>query len=161
MNRRIALFALVWSVAATGLDATSVLAQITPGLSSLRGAEITAEEPPGEHYKFERDRPRWPRDYPQQVPLIPHIVKGYALTRNFNKCLDCHSWSRHEAAGAPKVALSHYLDREGRRGASLAPRYYFCLQCHLPQTDARPLVPSEYGAPRLETLAPKREPVKP
>lgn len=152
---------LAWLGLALALSAATSLAQTPASLSSLRGAEISAEEPTGEHFKFQRDRPPWPRDYPQQVPLIPHNVKGYGLTRNFNKCLDCHSWSQHELAGAPKVALSHYLDREGKRRTSLAPRYYFCMQCHLPQTDARPLVSSTYRPARPEVPAAQPVSVKP
>jgi len=153
---RVAVF-----IVAAAFSAMPAMAQAPQATIGLRGAEITADAPQGDHYKFERDRPPWPRDYPQQVPLIPHGVKGYGLTRNFNKCLDCHAWQRHEEAGAPRVALSHYLDREGKRRASLAPRYYFCLQCHLPQTDARPLVRSDYRAPRLEPPAPQQEPLQP
>ncbi len=127
---------------------------------SLRGAEITASEPAVEHYRYDRDRAPWSRDYPQQVPRIPHGIKGYALTRHFNKCLDCHAWQRHADSGAPRVALSHYLDREGRRLPGLAARYYFCVQCHVPQTDARDLVPNLYRPPEADALNQSSIPLK-
>ena len=45
--------------------------------------------------RIEKDRPPIPRDFVQQPPLIPHSVKGYNITKNFNTCLDCHAWSRY------------------------------------------------------------------
>jgi cytochrome c-type protein NapB len=44
------------------------------------------------------------RDFVQQPPLIPHKVEGYEVTINFNKCMDCHAWSRYKESGATKVS---------------------------------------------------------
>ena len=42
------------------------------------------------------------------------------------------------------VAKSHYLDRDGKELPSISTRRYFCLQCHVPQFDAEPLVQNTF-----------------
>jgi cytochrome c-type protein NapB len=42
------------------------------------------------------------RNFQKQPPLIPHSVKGYNITQNFNKCMDCHSKDRAEETGRPR-----------------------------------------------------------
>jgi cytochrome c-type protein NapB len=76
----------------------------------------------------------------QQPPLIPHTIKGYTVTMNFNKCLDCHAWTRAKESGATKISVTHFKDRDGLELSSVSPRRYFCSQCHVPQSDAAPLV---------------------
>jgi cytochrome c-type protein NapB len=94
--------------------------------------------------RIEKDRPPLPRDFVQQPPLIPHSTKGYNITKNFNKCMDCHAWSRYEQTGATKVSITHFKDREGRESANISPRRYFCTSCHVPQVDAKPLVENTF-----------------
>jgi cytochrome c-type protein NapB len=91
-------------------------------------------------FRNARDREPYPRDFVQQPPLIPHTVKGYNITANFNKCMDCHAWSRTPESGATKVSQSHFKDRDGRELSNISPRRYFCLQCHVSQVEAPPLV---------------------
>lgn len=90
------------------------------------------------------DRAPYTRDFVQQPPLIPHKVDGYTITANFNKCMDCHSWSRARQSGATKVSLTHFRDRDGRELSNVSPRRYFCMQCHVPQMDAAPLVKNTF-----------------
>ncbi|WJF91951.1 nitrate reductase cytochrome c-type subunit [Paraburkholderia bonniea] len=80
------------------------------------------------------------RAYAQQPPTIPHKIDGYQLDRNANRCLACHARSRAAESGAVPLAISHYTDREGQTLGHLAPRRYFCTQCHVPQADIKPLV---------------------
>lgn len=94
--------------------------------------------------RFEKDRPPIARDFVQQPPLIPHSTRGYNITKNFNKCMDCHAWSRYEQTGATKVSVTHFKDREGRESANISPRRYFCTTCHVPQMDAKPLVENTF-----------------
>lgn len=95
-------------------------------------------------FRPEKDQESIPRNFQKQPPLIPHSVKGYNITQNFNKCMDCHSKARAEETGATKVAKSHYLDREDKKLTNISPRRYFCMQCHVPQFDAKPLVENTY-----------------
>lgn len=95
-------------------------------------------------YSPERDTTGIPRNYDKQPPLIPHSVMGYEITQNFNKCMDCHSKDRAKETGARKVGDSHYLTREGAQLGNISPRRYFCMQCHVPQFDAKPLVENTF-----------------
>lgn len=95
-------------------------------------------------FRPEKDQNTIPRNFDKQPPLIPHSIKGYNITQNFNKCMDCHSIERAAETKATKVGDSHYLDRDGKKHANISPRRYFCMQCHVPQFDAKPLVENTY-----------------
>lgn len=95
-------------------------------------------------FRVERDRSNIPRDYVQQPPLVPHAVANYRITKNFNQCMDCHSWATYQQKNATKVSLTHFKDREGTELANISPRRYFCTQCHVPQTETRPLVENTF-----------------
>jgi len=45
---------------------------------------------------------------------------------------------------SPMVSVTHYMDRDGNFLAAISPRRYFCTQCHVVQTDAKPLVGSRF-----------------
>lgn len=117
-------------------------------LQGLRqGTPLTQDNPPTASHQ-ERDHAPGARDYVQQPPLIPHTTAGYQVTKNFNKCMDCHGWSRAVTSGAPKVGVTHFRNREGQELDNVSPRRYFCTQCHVAQTDARPLVDNGFQRAR-------------
>lgn len=91
-----------------------------------------------------RDSGREVRNYPEQPPVIPHSIRDYQIDKRFNRCLDCHSTSAAPAAGAPMISITHFMDRDFQVRAAVTPNRYFCTQCHVPQTDARPLVESQF-----------------
>ncbi|WP_410498596.1 nitrate reductase cytochrome c-type subunit [Chitinibacter sp. S2-10] len=128
---------------ALGLSATSS-SVAAEELKSLRGAEAVKGDVPSENYRYERDKATQQRQYVQQPPLIPHTTKGYLITKEFNKCLDCHSWDRAAETGAVRVSVTHFKTREGKELSNISPRRYFCVQCHVPQTDAKPLVGNNF-----------------
>lgn len=84
------------------------------------------------------------RNYPMQPPTIPHKIDNYQLDLNVNKCLSCHARSRTYESQAPMISVTHYLDRDNQFLAQVSPRRYFCLQCHVVQTTAKPLVENSY-----------------
>ena len=115
------------------------------GLNSLRGAAIQAPETESaDPFKAMKDSAPIDRDYVQQPPLIPHKVDGYNVTMKYNKCMDCHSWTRYKETGATKVSLTHFKTRDGQELSNISPRRYFCQQCHVPQVDAKPLVANNF-----------------
>ena len=87
---------------------------------------------------------RQPRNFAQQPPVIPHRVNGYQIDKNFNKCLDCHAHTKTEFSQAVPVSLTHFVDRDGQRLGQVSTRRYFCLQCHVPQEAAKPLVGNSF-----------------
>ena len=86
------------------------------------------------------DDVRRPRNYDMQPPTIPHRVDGYQIDKNFNKCLDCHAQAKTEFSLAIPVSPTHYLDRAGKVLPQVSTRRYFCMQCHVPQDPALPIV---------------------
>jgi len=136
------LLLAAWAAAALVLS-SSATAQ--DKVRSMRGDVPIESTSQADMFRVERDSPPIPRDFVQQPPLIPHTVKGYTITRNFNKCMDCHAWSRVKETGATKVSLTHFKDRAtGAELANISPSRYFCTQCHVPQYDAKPLVGNEF-----------------
>lgn len=120
-------------------------------VESLRGAnpmDEPAKEP--QAMKWQNDREPITRDYVQQPPLVPHKIKGYRINKKFNKCLTCHSWANYKEAGATKISQTHFSDRENNVLANIAPRRYFCTQCHVPQVNAPPLVENTFNP--LQTI---------
>ena len=130
------------------------IAQSQPGptdvvkLQSLRGGTpVTQDNLPGASHQ-ERDHAPLPRDFVQQPPLIPHTTVNYQVTKNFNKCMDCHGWAKANTSGAVKISVTHFRTRENTELDNISPRRYFCTQCHVPQTDAKPLVENTFQRAR-------------
>ena len=55
-----------------------------------------------------------------------------------------------EQPHVPPVARETFLllDRDGKELPNISARRYFCLQCHIPQYDATPLVGNSYEGPK-------------
>ena len=84
------------------------------------------------------------RNYPEQPPVIPHTIEAYQLDANVNQCLSCHARSRTGESQAPMVSITHFMDRDGQFLASISPRRYFCIQCHVPQHPVTPPVVNRF-----------------
>jgi len=106
----------------------------------IRGPVPIPEANPADTYRMERHDRLLRRSHKWQPPIIPHNIKGYQITKNVNTCMTCHSSKASKESGATPVGKSHYLDRDGKQLMTVSARRYFCLQCHVPQFDADPLV---------------------
>jgi len=137
MNALAALLAL--AIAGTALAQEKV--------APIRGATPIPDLNPADTYRMEKHDRAIPRNNAWQPPIIPHNVKGYQITRNINTCMVCHSRKAALNTGATPVGKSHYVDREGKEHPNISTRRYFCLQCHVPQFDADPLVGNTYQGP--------------
>ncbi|MCE2570100.1 nitrate reductase cytochrome c-type subunit [Motilimonas eburnea] len=115
------------------------------GVASLRGnVELNTQQQPEALKKVIADRGPIERQYVHQPPMIPHNIRHYEVDLNANKCLSCHSWKNARESGATKISPTHFETREGMTLSDVSPRRYFCLQCHVPQADAAPLVENEF-----------------
>jgi len=116
-----------------------------PLVDAMRGATpiLEATKPPRLSNAVNDDN-RMPRNYAQQPPVIPHRVDGYQIDKNFNKCLDCHARGKTEFSLAVPVSSTHYVNREGKVLAQISTRRYFCMQCHVAQEPAKPLVGNSF-----------------
>lgn len=84
------------------------------------------------------------RNYAMQPPVIPHKVEGYQIDKNANRCMMCHARTRTQESQAPMISVTHFMDRQGNFLAELSPRRYFCMQCHVPQANANPLIENRF-----------------
>ena len=91
-----------------------------------------------------KEQERMPLNYVNQPPMVPHSVDGYQVTTNTNRCLQCHGVESYRTTGAPRISPTHFMDSNGKVLAEVAPRRYFCLQCHVPQADAAPIVENTF-----------------
>jgi len=135
----LAIAALAAALAAPNANSANT-ANTVVKLHSLRGETPINKTTEADMYKQAKDAKPLPRDFVQQPPLIPHTTRDYQITRNFNKCMDCHAWSKTKETGATKVSVSHFRTREGQELSNISPLRYFCTQCHVPQADTKPLV---------------------
>ncbi|HEY4090974.1 MAG TPA: nitrate reductase cytochrome c-type subunit [Luteibacter sp.] len=109
-----------------------------------RGAPIDQEIPPPAMAKVENTDVKRNRAYPMQPPTIPHSIDNYQVDLNSNRCLLCHARANADKFQAPPVSVTHYMDRDDQFLATISPRRYFCNQCHVVQTDAKPLVANTF-----------------
>ncbi|GIU16774.1 periplasmic nitrate reductase cytochrome c-type protein [Shewanella sp. c952] len=124
---------------ATGLD------RGIGGVESLRGdTELETTRPADPMKKVPRDQVDIESSYVFQPPLIPHHIRHYEVSLNANKCLSCHSWTKAKQMGATKISVTHFTNRNDEVLADVSPRRYFCLQCHVTQADAKPLVGNSF-----------------
>ena len=114
-------------------------------VTSLRGSTtLDAQSVSSDVSQIQKDLPPIERVYVQQPPLIPHSIDGYKVNLRSNKCLTCHDWKNAKKMGATKISLTHFKDRDGLEMTTVAPRRYFCTQCHVPQKNVQPLVENEF-----------------
>lgn len=109
-----------------------------------RGIPLDEERAPLPMARTENTDLRRKRAYPDQPPTIPHSIDGYQVDKNSNRCMLCHSRANSANFQAPMVSVTHFVDRDGQVLGAVSPRRYFCTQCHVVQSDARPLVPNDF-----------------
>ena len=142
--RTVALIALASASLMTA--ATLLLAQNSPSITlPLRGPtplDQIASAPRMTPQKNTAEKEA--RNYPEQPPVIPHSIEGYQIDLNGNKCLSCHARSRTGESQAPMVSITHFMDRDGQFLATVSPRRFFCVECHVPQHETKPPVDNTF-----------------
>lgn len=135
------LAAIAVSLALTPLAAPT-LAQLA---DPMRGRTAVGEESkPAPMHPVENKDQRRERAYSMQPPTIPHKIDGYQVDKRFNRCLDCHAREKAFDSRAVPLSVTHYMDRNGNVLGEVSPRRYFCIQCHVSQVEAKPLVPNDF-----------------
>lgn len=135
---------LIVTTALLGIAAWSYAQQSSDHLATMRLFAIESEPEPPRIADYIDSDVRRERIHPMQPPTIPHKIDNYQVDIRANRCLSCHSRTRVEESRAPMVSVTHYTGRDGEVLAEVSPRRYFCTQCHVPQTDAQPLVENTF-----------------
>ena len=100
--------------------------------SGLRGNTPLQDEGPAPRLLPQANTDlREARNYPEQPPVIPHTIEAYQIDGNGE-------------SQAPMVSITHFMDRDGQFLASVSPRRYFCVQCHVPQSAVRPPIVNRF-----------------
>jgi len=109
---------------------------------SLRGdTDIPAESTAPAAMDWKPSESSITRTFDLQPPLIPHDIAEYEVNTEENGCLECHA---DPDSDAPKLSKTHFMDREGKTQDKVSSLRYFCLQCHVGQADAKPLVENTF-----------------
>jgi nitrate reductase (cytochrome), electron transfer subunit len=124
-------------------------AQQFGGVKSMRGADVAAADKAQQEAKYLGGRPgtQQPiaRTFEQQPPLIPHATDNFdEITLDENQCMTCHSAEKYIEKKATKVGDSHFVMVNGKASNQLSMDRYACVNCHVPQVDAKPLVDNHF-----------------
>lgn len=116
---------------------------------SMRGIEVGAPDQTAEVKDYVGKRPGTQepvaRTFSTQPPVIPHAVENFdEINLEGNQCLDCHAAANFKKKNAPMVSDSHFVDRDGKKLPQASAARYNCVQCHVPQVDAPPLVENSF-----------------
>ncbi len=94
--------------------------------------------------RMPKEQERMPLNYVNQPPMIPHSVEGYQVTTNTNRCLQCHGVESYRTTARRVSARRTLWTVTVKCRANVAPRRYFCLQCHVPQSDTAPIIDNTF-----------------
>lgn len=119
--------------------------QLPRAIDNMRGPVPLAETvKPAPMVNPDNSDVRRVRNYAMQPPVIPHKIEAYQIDKNANRCMMCHARTRTQESQAPMISVTHFQNRDGNFLAELSPRRYFCLQCHVPQAELKPLVENTF-----------------
>ncbi|HNE43600.1 MAG TPA: nitrate reductase cytochrome c-type subunit [Rhodocyclaceae bacterium] len=118
-------------------------------LKAMRGADVAAPDQAPDAKNYLGGKPggqqKVARTFKDQPPVIPHAVENFdEISLEENQCLSCHGADVYKKKKAPKVGQSHFLDRDGKKLDEASARRHNCVQCHVPQVDAPPLVGNDF-----------------
>ena len=137
----------------------TALAFAADNTKSMRGIDVAAPDQTAETKAYVGKRPgssgdKVARTFSTQPPVIPHSIENFdEINLENNQCMDCHAAANFKKKNAPKVGDSHFITREGKKLEEASSARYNCVQCHVPQVDAPPLVENEFkgDAPKKAT----------
>jgi cytochrome c-type protein NapB len=126
---------------------------------SMRGADVSTADPVAEPKTYVGKRPGTQplvgRTFSTQPPVIPHAVENFdEITLEENQCLSCHGADVYKKKNAPMIGLSHFVDRDGKKLENASAARHNCVQCHVAQVDAPPLVENAFQG---DLAAPKKK----
>ena len=124
------------------LRKTSVFSgENVPGATKFQGAA------PGESKLIERGHADAP-------PQISHLIDAnMTIDLKRNGCIECHEKRKAKQKKSPPMPESHYTDYTKKK-PKVTRKYnqgrYMCTQCHVPQSDAKPLVGSTFKGTKFK-----------
>ncbi|MEO5356348.1 MAG: nitrate reductase cytochrome c-type subunit [Nitrospirae bacterium YQR-1] len=104
--------------------------------TSVSGIKSTTSSPPaGKSKKYERS-------FENSPALIPHSTDGLeVITDGKNECMGCHMPESAKDFNATAIPKTHLATD----GSKISGTSYNCLQCHVTQSDAKPLIGNKFS----------------
>ncbi len=141
-----------------GSFAASCATQLAAPPRTLRGEDAAAADRLFESRAYLGRKPGsqagYTRTYSTQPPLIPHAVENFdEVTLQDNQCLECHGPANYLKKEAPAVGEKHFVPGSKTQ---ISQARWACVMCHVPQSDARPLVENEFRGDRLVPVVQKK-----
>ncbi|MCC7124825.1 MAG: nitrate reductase cytochrome c-type subunit [Acidobacteria bacterium] len=146
--RRIPTFGLLLALAGVPALAGAQAAAPAPAAPATATSPAPAADGAAAVYDHGDKRPgqsaRFPREWEGAPALIPHALKGLTpVTAKRNACIGCHGRAG-ATTGPPAAPASHFTTATGDAAATAKPQLassrWNCTACHVPQTNAPPLV---------------------
>ncbi|MDX1631232.1 MAG: nitrate reductase cytochrome c-type subunit [Thermoanaerobaculia bacterium] len=120
------------------------------GISLVEGSVFEVYTPPPVSWNeaYPGEAPLQDPAHPEMPPVIPHGVQDFLpLELDANFCVGCHGIEEAEEGDPTPIPESHYVDNrnapEKTKEEIVGSRYY-CLSCHVAQSEAEPLVENEF-----------------
>jgi nitrate reductase (cytochrome), electron transfer subunit len=138
---------------ALGLAAGALAADGVPdaSLGLVKGSVFDVPTPPPvtPNDTAPGEMPPLARPYAGAPPRVPHGVEAFLpITRQENACIGCHRTAGPAAAGEPTpIPPSHFTAERNAPGlvdSQVVGARYVCVTCHVPTTDAAPLVENRF-----------------
>jgi nitrate reductase (cytochrome), electron transfer subunit len=144
----IATIAVLALVASGNAEPRTAIPDASLGLSKTSVFEVPTPPPVKAEDSVPGEKRPAPRVFAGTPPVIPHgIADLLPITREQNLCVDCHGVKEKNPGEAIPIPASHYRDlRHAPRTArkEIAGARHVCTACHVPRTDAEPLVRSTF-----------------
>lgn len=89
------------------------------------------------------------RSFENAPPLVSHTMEEMLpITKDNNICLTCHTKELAADMNTKPAPASHYFDFQANKpsGDTVSNERFNCDQCHIAQTDAKPLVGNKFQA---------------
>lgn len=89
------------------------------------------------------------RAFENAPPLISHTTEDMLpITKDYNSCLTCHDKAIAKDVLATAAPATHYFDYHANKptGDIIDNSRFNCTQCHVAQSDAKPLVANSFKA---------------
>lgn len=157
MKNSLRLVLVALSASALSLAATLPALSAENGVKSLRGADAqVSDQAPEEKFNpGKRPGSQKPvaRTFEQQPPVIPHAMENFdEITLEENQCITCHGPEKYKEKKSPRIGDSHFRNQQtGEIMKQVSSARHNCVQCHVPQVDAAPLVENTFqGVPQVQ-----------
>ncbi|MFA7317017.1 MAG: nitrate reductase cytochrome c-type subunit [Sulfuricella sp.] len=164
MKNSLRLVLVALSASAFSLAATAPALSAESAVHSLRGVDAqVADQAPEEKFnpgKRPGSQKPVPRTFEQQPPVIQHATENFdEITLEENQCMTCHGPEKYKEKKSPKIGDSHFRNMQtGEIMKQVSAARHACVQCHVPQVDAPPLVENTFqGVPQPKAATKKKQ----